>query len=168
MHNHSHLPTHSHESLCITSSPPTRTPTEPSNHFSTRSRHVNSFSNIRLDLLFSILVTNPTFQLFMLSLKARACKVLYIVVILLTSHVLTRPYVKVAAALSETHKFAAALMLLSVRGVYVFRTRPCLGLGSGQRWVITMVWSFPTKSVASASAPGSAIIINKSIAIGPP
>ncbi len=54
----------------------------------------------------------------MLPLKARACKVLNIVVTVLMSHVFTRPYVEVAAAWSETHKFAATFrMLESVRGL---------------------------------------------------
>ncbi len=47
-------------------------PTEPSNHNSMSSRHANSFSNIRIDLLANILVTSATSHLLMSPLKTEA------------------------------------------------------------------------------------------------
>ncbi len=68
-----YLPSHPHECLCITSSPPQpKLPTKPSNHNSMSSRHVKSFSNIRIDLLVCIVVTSATFHRLRFPLKAEA------------------------------------------------------------------------------------------------
>jgi hypothetical protein len=82
----------SHECLCIKSLPPTPKPTKPSNHKNISSRHVKSFSNIRVGLLCPIWVTFPTSHLLMSPLKLEAItNVTSIFVTLLTSHILMSP-----------------------------------------------------------------------------
>jgi hypothetical protein len=73
-----HTQSHPHSStphlyrLYTTSSPPAQPPTEPSNHNSMSSRHVRSFSNIRIDLLDCIVVTFATSHLLRSLLKVVA------------------------------------------------------------------------------------------------
>jgi hypothetical protein len=65
-------------------------------------------------------------------------------------------------------------MLEFVSGMYVFRTRPCLGFCSGHKLVLSLVDPVyglvmtVAKSMTLASMPGSAITTNRSIVIVTP